>query len=69
MLLMATSPGGRGGATVLQSAMTTFPRMGATIIGSFSLPSFHSNFTENGISNAELDAELKQKILLFQKAI
>ncbi len=29
LLLMATSPGGRGGATVLNAAATSFPHMGA----------------------------------------
>ncbi|MDB4292213.1 NAD(P)H-dependent oxidoreductase [Maribacter sp.] len=69
MFLMAASPGGRGGATVLQAAMTTFPRMGATIVTSFSLQAFHTNFTENGMSDAALNADLKQKIHLFQNAI
>ncbi len=69
MLLMATSPGGRGGATVLQTAMVTFPRMGANVIASFSLPSFHTNFSEEGIQDEELNADLNQKIRLFQEAI
>ena len=69
MLLMAASPGGRGGATVLQAAMATFPRMGANVIASFSLPSFHTNFSEDGIADEELNADLNQKIQLFQEAI
>ena len=39
MLLMATSPGARGGATVLESARGYFPYMGANITDTFSLPS------------------------------
>ncbi len=69
MLLMATSPGGRGGATVLQGAKTSFPYMGANIIADFSLPSFYDNFSENKISNEELSTELDGKIRLFEKAI
>ena len=69
MLLMASSPGGRGGASVLQSAMVTFPRMGAKVVASFSLPSFSTNFSEDGITDVELNAALEQKILLFQEAI
>ena len=69
MFLMATSPGGRGGATVLEIAKAAFPYLGATIITDFSLPSFHENFTDTGISNAELNADLNQKILLFQKSL
>ncbi len=61
MLLMATSPGARGGASVLEIAKTAFPRYGAQIKGLFSLPSFNANFDleKNEISNPELDNELK----------
>ena len=61
MLLMATSPGGRGGATVLEIAKNAFPRFGTEIKGVFSLPNFNDNFdVEKGvISNPELDMELK----------
>lgn len=54
MLLLSTSPGGRGGATVLESAKQTFPHLGAQVIATFSLPSFHENFsTVQGIQNPE----------------
>ncbi len=69
MLLLATSPGGRGGKTVLDTAKNTFPRMGATIIADFSLPSFYDNFSENGITNEELNTELSNKINAFQQEI
>lgn len=69
MLLMATSPGARGGATVLQTAKTSFPRLGANIIADFSLPSFHDNFSEKGIANKELNIDLTQKIKMLQEAI
>jgi len=61
MLLMATSPGARGGASVLEIAKTAFPRYGAQIKGLFSLPSFNANFDleKNKISNPEFDNELK----------
>lgn len=65
MLLMATSPGGRGGALVLEIAKNAFPRYGADIKATFSLPSFDANFdVEKGvISNLELDTELRNIIL------
>ncbi len=69
MLLMATSPGGRGGASVLQTAKTSFPFLGGNIIADFSLPSFHTNFSTDGISNEELNASLNEKIKLLQEAI
>lgn len=64
MLLLATSPGSRGGASVLEIAHNALPRYGAEINGTFSLPTFGANFDlqENKISNVELDRELKDII-------
>lgn len=64
MLLMATSPGGRGGASVLEIAKTAFPRYGADIKATFSLPSFNANFDieKLEISNPELNNQLKEII-------
>jgi len=64
MLLMATSPGPRGGASVLEIAKNALPRYGAQIKAAFSLPSFNANFDleENKISDFELDKELKDII-------
>ncbi|MEP4079873.1 NADPH-dependent FMN reductase [Haloferula sp.] len=63
MLLMASSPGGRGGATVLETAKATFPRMGADLRATFSLPSFYDNFSpEGGVTDAALAAELKSAV-------
>ena len=58
MILMATSPGGRGGATVLAGAKVYFPYMGAELRGTFSLPQFYENFKNGEISNSEKQAEL-----------
>lgn len=60
MLLLATSPGARGGANVLEIANKRFPFQGAEVKGSFSLPSFNENFDiEKGIiSNEELNNQL-----------
>lgn len=59
MLLMATSPGARGGSSVLDIAKNRFPRNGATIVATFSLPSFNDNFDkEKGISNEDLKNQL-----------
>lgn len=69
MLLMATSPGGRGGQTVLAGAVGSFPHFGGNIIADFSLPSFFDNFTEEGIKDAALNTALNEKINLLEKAI
>ncbi|MFV8379030.1 NADPH-dependent FMN reductase [Flavobacterium sp. LB3R33] len=67
MLLMATSPGARGGASVLEIAKKAFPFYGGNIKAAFSLPSFEANFdvTKGEISNAELDNQLKEIIKNF----
>ena len=63
MLLLSTSPGGRGGATVIEAGKATFPRMGADLRASFSLPSFHDNFAESeGIRDPELAAQLQAAV-------
>lgn len=69
MLLMATSPGGRGGLSVLTIAKERFPRHNANIIATFSLPSFYENFAEGSIINSELDNELKKAIILFKNSL
>jgi chromate reductase len=61
MFLMATSPGARGGATVLESAKMLFPYAGADIKATFSLPSFYQNFDfDKGITNPEMLEKLKE---------
>lgn len=69
MLLMATSPGARGGATVLEIANGRFPYIGGNIVALYSLPSFLENFKDKQISNTELNSKLKEAVTLFQKAI
>jgi len=62
MLLLSTSPGGRGGMTVMDAAKATFPRMGADLKASFSLPSFYDNFSPEGIADAGLADQLTEAI-------
>lgn len=69
LLLMATSPGPRGGLTVLEAGADRFFRMGATQVISFSLPSFGDNFKEGKIVNETLFASLKEKISEFETAV
>ena len=47
VLLLATSPGGRGGVSVLGAASDYFPHAGASEVVTFSLPYFYDNFQEN----------------------
>ena len=63
MLLLATSPGARGGSSVLDIATKRFPFQGAEVKGSFSLPTFYENFNAlNGIINPELKNQLLEII-------
>jgi NAD(P)H-dependent FMN reductase len=55
LILLATSPGARGGQTVLAAALNRFPFHGAEIVGHFSLPKFNENFNaETGITEPQL---------------
>jgi len=70
MLLLATSPGGRGAQTVLQAAESAYRRGNKSIIASFSLPAFGQNFTEGqGITEGELQASFKEQLALFEAAL
>lgn len=60
MLLLSTSPGARGGLSVMDQALNRFPRHNAEILAHFSLPNFNDNFSkENGITNEELNQKFQ----------
>ncbi|MFV0541190.1 MAG: NADPH-dependent FMN reductase [Aestuariibaculum sp.] len=69
MLLMATSPGGRGGKSVLEIARNRFPRHDANIVAIFSLPSFNDNFKNGKIVDKSLNTELFEAINKFENEI
>ncbi|MEZ4792290.1 MAG: NAD(P)H-dependent oxidoreductase [Gelidibacter sp.] len=69
MLLMATSPGGRGGASVLAMAKDRFPRHDAKIVAEFSLPLFNDKFSGGKINDSEFDTKLKEAVQLFQNEL
>ncbi len=54
----------KSNAKVLDIANNAFPRFGANIIATYSLPSFNDNFDEEKeeISNVELKKELQKLI-------
>jgi chromate reductase len=64
IVLLATSPGGRGGQSVLDLALAQIPRFGGDIRGCVSMPMFYENFdSERGVvKNDEIEAELKAAI-------
>ena len=66
MLLLATSPGGRGGKSVLTLAANSFKFMNSNSLISFSLPSFHKNFSEEqGIIDETLSDEFHKQLNQF----
>ena len=69
MLLMATSPGGRGGMTALEIAKGRLPYMGGNIVAEFSLPSFGSNFVDGSLVNEELNSKLMAEVSKFQSSL
>lgn len=69
ILVMATSPGGRGGASVLSIAKNGFPHMGGKVIGEFSLPKFYDNFKEGKITNEEINKELLLVVKEFKSSL
>lgn len=66
-LLLATSPGGRGAASVLGIAESALPRFGCDIRASLSVPNFSDNFDleSERISNPEINAQLLNAISLL----
>lgn len=68
VFLMATSPGGRGGASVLEYAENRLPYDGAIVIDTFSLPLFSESFdNQKGIVNEIKLEEFNQKIEKIKK--
>jgi hypothetical protein len=67
LLLLSTSPGSRGGATVLAIAAARFPFDGADVVASFSLPQFRINFhQEEGIRHPELRRHFGEALNIFR---
>lgn len=69
MLLLATSPGARGGQSVLELAKSRFPYNGADIVASMSFPSFFENFKEGEISDEKLSEQLSSEVKKFKESL
>ncbi|HKJ07342.1 MAG TPA: NADPH-dependent FMN reductase [Flavobacteriaceae bacterium] len=66
MLLMATSPGARGGASVLEIAKNRFPFHNAQIIGTLAFPSFNDNFKNGEIVHNSLKKNIDTLVKEFK---
>ncbi len=69
VLLMAKSPGPRGGRSVLDHLTPILPFWGANLVGTFSLPKFNENFSDGKIANHELSAQLNGLIKKIELAL
>ncbi|MEM1389823.1 MAG: NAD(P)H-dependent oxidoreductase [Pseudomonadota bacterium] len=61
MVLLSTSPGARGGASVLATAETSMPFFGATVKASLSIGKFYDVF--DMAAGALKDADIKAKLI------
>jgi NAD(P)H-dependent FMN reductase len=66
MFLLATSPGGRGGKSVLSHAASLYGFQNKRDIPTFSLPYFHTNFSEEGITDNVLNAQFSSALDAFE---
>ncbi|PSV34673.1 NADPH-dependent FMN reductase [Photobacterium sp. GB-27] len=64
VIMLATSPGPGGAASVLNSAVTSAPYFDAKVVGSLSIPSFYENFDleKNTLINDDLNQQLTELI-------
>ena len=70
LFLMSTSPGARGGKSVLDAAIARFPFNGAVVAEHFSLPKFYETFDENdGIIDVEKKSEILEKVKYIKELI
>ena len=71
MVLLSTSPGARGGASVLAAAPGSAPFFGGDVKASLAIPSFHENFdVERGmLRNEELKTRLIDAVGQLQELV
>jgi chromate reductase len=64
MLILATSPGPGGAATVLAAATTSAPHFSADLKASISVPNFYDNFdmSANELTNSEIKQALQSAV-------
>lgn len=64
MVLLSTSPGGRGGQSVMEIASAAAPRFGGEVVGTLSVPSFGEAFAlgQGALTDPDLDAQLRDLV-------
>ena len=67
---LATSPGKRGGTSVLEIATNRIPFNGGKVVAQFSLPSFNNSFSaEEGILDADLKDAFYHQLAIFAQSL
>jgi NAD(P)H-dependent FMN reductase len=63
-VMLSTSPGARGGRSVLETAVRSAPSFGNEVRASLAIPSFHDNFdaATATLTDPELDTELRSAL-------
>jgi chromate reductase len=69
LVLLATSPGARGGASVLAAATNAMPFFAGQVKASLSIPSFFDNFDleQNTLKNEDLKQKLIQAVACLKE--
>ena len=64
MVLLSTSPGDRGGASVLEQAVKSAPYFDGEVKGSLAVPSFYEHFDvqEQQLTDDELKADMQREL-------
>lgn len=69
MLLLSTSPGPRGGQSVMELALSRFPYNGGNIVASMTFPSFGQNFKDGDVTDDTLKLKVKEAADKLSKAL
>lgn len=69
ILLLATSPGARGGINVMESAKNIFPYFGGNIQSSYVLTSLQEHFSNGYIHNTEHQVDFEKAVETFKEAL
>lgn len=70
LVFLSTSPGARGGASVLAAATGSAPFFGGQLKASLAIPSFHDNYDleQGALKHEELNAQLLKAVALLKEA-
>ena len=69
MFVLSTSPGGYGGANVMEIALKYFGFAKGEVVESYSFPSFYDNFKDGEIINPEIAEIVNQKAMAFSNVL